>query len=69
MAVDSYQEPTMMSIFLKQSKDRVGMKLFVGHTYRNICPVAAVLAYMGDQATQQLCLSKREEPPYRGVRW
>ena len=53
VAVDDYQEPTMLSIFLKQSKtdqDRAGVKLIVGRAHQDICPVAAVLAYVAVRA-------------------
>ena len=49
VAVDDYQAPTMLSIFLKQSKtdqEKAGVRLFVGRTHQVICPVTAVLSYM-----------------------
>ena len=53
VAVDDYQEPTMLSTFLKQSKtdqDRAGVKLIVWRAHQDICHVAAVLAYMAVRA-------------------
>ncbi len=50
IAVDSYEIPTMISVFLKQSKtdqDKSGIKLFLGRTNQDLCPVVAVLAYLG----------------------
>ena len=49
VAVDDYQAPTMLSIFLKQSKtdqEKAGVRLFVGRTHQVICPVTVVLSYM-----------------------
>lgn len=49
VAVDDYQQPSVISIFLKQSKtdqDKAGVRLYVGRTYQDICPVAAVLVYL-----------------------
>ncbi len=40
----------MISVFLKQSKtdqDKSGIKLFLGRTNQDLCPVVAVLAYLG----------------------
>ena len=48
-AVDYYEAPTMMSIFLKQSRtdqDKAGIKLFVGRTHQDFCPVVVVLSYL-----------------------
>ncbi len=50
IAVNSYEIPTMISVFLKQSKtdqDKSGIKLFLGRTNQDLCPVVAVLAYLG----------------------
>ncbi len=49
IALDSYEIPTMISVFLKQSKtdqDKSGIKLFLGRTNQDLCPVVAVLAYL-----------------------
>ena len=49
ISVDSHQEPSLMRIRLKQSKtdqQRVGVDLYVGRTFNNLCPVAAMLAYL-----------------------
>jgi len=54
VAVDNYQEPSMLSIFLKQSKtdqDRAGIKLCVGRTHQEMCPVVAILAYLAVRRT------------------
>ena len=73
VAVDDYQEPTMLSIFLKQSKtdqDRAGVKLIVGRTHQDFCPVAVVLAYMavrGKRTTTALFVQKDGNPLSRAV--
>ena len=49
IAVDSYQNPSLLSIYLKKSKtdqDRVGITLYVGKTSSEICPVTAILSYL-----------------------
>ena len=49
IAVDNYDNPSLLSIHLKQSKtdqDRVGITLYVGQTTQAICPVAAMLRYL-----------------------
>ena len=49
IAVDNYDNPSLLSIHLKQSKtdqDRVGITLYVGRTTQAICPVAAMLRYL-----------------------
>ena len=49
IAVDSHHEPTLMRIHIKQSKTdqtRMGVDLYVGRTFNNLCPVAAMLAYL-----------------------
>lgn len=49
IAVDSHSDPTLMRIHLKQSKtdqQRLGVDLYVGRTFTNLCPIAAMLAYL-----------------------
>ena len=49
ISVDSHTNPSVMRIHLKQSKTdqlRVGIDLFVGRTFNDLCPVAAMLAYL-----------------------
>lgn len=49
VAVDNISNPAILSIFLKQSKtdqERTGIRLFVGRTHKQVCPIAAMLAYL-----------------------
>ena len=49
IAVDSHSQPTLMRIHLKHSKtdqQRLGVDLYVGCTFNNLCPIAAMLAYL-----------------------
>lgn len=49
VAVDSLTNPKILKVRLKTSKTdpfRVGVDIFVGRTGTQLCPVAAVLAYM-----------------------
>lgn len=49
VAVDNHHNPTLLSIHLKKSKtdqEKVGITLYVGRTHQEICPVAAVLAFL-----------------------
>ena len=49
VAIDSHSEPSLMRVHLKYSKtdqQRRGVDLYVGRTFNNICPVAAMLAYL-----------------------
>lgn len=49
IAVDDIANPTLLQVNIKQSKTdpfRVGVKIWMGRTGGDLCPVAAVLAYM-----------------------
>ena len=49
ISVDSHTAPSLMCIHLKYSKtdqQRQGVNLYVGRTFNNLCPVAAMLAYL-----------------------
>ena len=49
VTVDSLENPQMLKVRLKASKTdpfRVGIDIYVGRTKNDLCPVAAVLAYM-----------------------
>ncbi len=49
VTVDCMEEPKLLRVKLKTSKTdpfRVGVEIFVGRTDNELCPVAAVLAYM-----------------------
>ena len=49
VAVDSVQQPSLIQLSLKGSKTdqtRQGIKLFIGRTDNDLCPVAAMLAYL-----------------------
>ena len=46
---DSLSNPSFLSVNIEQSKTnpfRLGVKIIVGRTREDLCPVAAVLAYM-----------------------
>ena len=52
IAVDSHSQPTLMRIHLKHSKTDqqwLGVDLYVGCTFNNLCPVAAMLACLALQ--------------------
>ena len=49
VAVDDPANPTLVRVTLKQSKTdqyRRGVDVFLGRTYNDLCPVAALLAYI-----------------------
>ena len=49
ISVDSIVNPAILKIHLKGSKTdqtKIGLDLFVGRTHNEICPVAAMLAYL-----------------------
>ena len=49
VSVDNHQTPSLLCIKLKQSKTdpfRAGVSIFLGCTGNQLCPVAAVLAYL-----------------------
>ena len=49
IAVDNLADPMRMEVNIKQSKTdpfRAGVKVWIGRTRGDLCPVAAVLAYM-----------------------
>lgn len=49
ISVDSHTAPSLLRIHLKYSKSdqqRQGVHLYVGRTFNNLCPVAAMLAYL-----------------------
>ena len=49
ISVDSWENPTLLAIQLRFSKtdqEGTGATLYVGRTFKPICPVASVLAYM-----------------------
>ena len=55
LAVDQPSAPSMMSILLKHSKTdqgRKGMKIVIGKTNDDLCPVAALLAYLKIRGSQ-----------------
>ena len=49
VTVDCLSNPSFLSVYIKQSKTdpfRTGVKVIVGRTKEELCPVAAMLAYM-----------------------
>ena len=50
LAFDIHTEPTVVRISIKQSKTdpfRQGVKIFLGKTGSDICPVTAIIRYIG----------------------
>lgn len=53
VAVDSRDNPTVVSVYIKQSKNdpfRAGVHVYLGRTNRLLCPVAAILSYLAMRA-------------------
>ena len=49
ISVDSIENPSILKIHLKGSKTdqtKVGLDLYIGRTQNEVCPVAAILAYL-----------------------
>ena len=49
VAVDSHENPSMLSIKLKRSKtdqEGIGVVVYVGRTYTPTCPVSAILSFL-----------------------
>ena len=49
IALDSHTSPTLVRVTIKASKTdpfRQGVSLFIGHTSNELCPVAAIVAYL-----------------------
>ena len=49
VAVDNHDNPSVVSVFIKQSKNdpfREGVRIFLGRTGSVLCPVAAILGYL-----------------------
>ena len=49
IAIDDPSQPTIMEVCIKASKTdpfRQGVTVYVGRTYNDICPIAAMLAYL-----------------------
>lgn len=49
IAVDNALNPTLMQVRIKASKTdpfRQGVDIYLGRTYNNLCPVAAMMAYL-----------------------
>ena len=55
VSVDSVANPTVVKVQIKASKTdqfRKGVAVFVGRTDNNLCPVAAILAYIARRGTE-----------------
>ena len=49
IAVDNYQSPSMVQVNIKQSKTdpfRKGVRVYIGYTGNDLCPVSALLSYL-----------------------
>ena len=49
VAVDSHANPSMLQVHIKQSKTnpfRKGINIYIGRTFSDICPVAAITRYL-----------------------
>lgn len=54
--VDDHKNPTMLQILIKRSKTdpyRMGVKLYIGTTYNELCPVTAVINFMLTRGTKE----------------
>ena len=63
IAMDSFSNPTIMKVHLKESKTdpyRKGVDIFVGCTHDKLCPIAAVLAYLAKRGNAPGLLFKFE---------
>ena len=50
LAIDSHENPSLIRLLLKQSKTdpfRLGVEIFLGATKADICPVQALIQYLG----------------------
>ena len=64
LAVDSKASPKILRVSIKASKTdpfRQGVDVFVGRTGNDICPVAAVLAFMAKRGSKEGLLFKFED--------
>ena len=55
IAIDNPANPTLVRVSIKASKTdpfRKGVSIFLGRTYNDICPIAALLAYLAAQGQQ-----------------
>ena len=55
IAVDDPANPTLVTVSIKASKTdpfRKEVSIFLGRTYNDICPIAALLAYLAAQGHQ-----------------
>ena len=65
IAIDDHSNPLMLFVHLKSSKCdqiRQGITLYVGRTNAQLCPVAAVLAYLVVRGNNPGPLSFRTVP-------
>ena len=74
LAVDNPTDPRILQIHLKWSKTdqfHTGTNVCIGHTGDEICPVAALMAYLAVRGMKQglLFLMRDEQPLRRGVRY
>ena len=53
VAVDSQSRTQVVRITIKQSKFRRGIDMFMGRTGNDLCPVAALLAYLADRGAKK----------------
>ena len=55
IAIDNPANPTLVRVSIKASKTdpfRKGVSIFLGRTYNDICPIAALLAYLAAKGQQ-----------------
>ena len=63
-AVDSIEDPSFIQVSLKESKTdqaRQGIKLCVGRTHKELCPVVAMLTYLAVRGFDHGLLFKTEQ--------
>ena len=64
IAIDNPANPTLVRVSIKASKtdpSRKGVSIFLGRTYNDICPIAALLAYLAAQGQQGFGSSAKKE--------
>ena len=72
MAIDSHESPSLVQIRIKQSKTdpfRLGVDVFLGTTGAEVCPVKALIEYIGVRNSRQgpLFISTNGDPMTRSM--
>ena len=65
VAVDAHANPTVMEVRIKASKTdpfRMGVNLYIGRTNNDLCPIAAMMAYLAIRGGGRSALPLQERP-------